>query len=110
VRATSPGLPAPLVEFQLISSLASGLVLPGVRSEQFWMIETDLGIASGELAMWFFDEDDALHGTVVFDGSLFDPATIRTLLSALESTLRVVSATPSVRVSEASAAYVHARS
>jgi pipecolate-incorporating enzyme len=110
VRAASPGLPAPLVEFQLISSLASGLVLPGVRSEQFWMIETDLGIANGELAMWFFDEDDALHGTVVFDGSLFDPATIRNLLSALESTLRVVSATPSVRVSEASAAYVHARS
>ena len=106
-RAAAPGLPPALVEFQLISSLASGLILPGVHTEQFWMIETDLGIASGELAMWFFDDDGALHGTAVFDGSLFDPGTIRTLLATLESTLRVVSATPAVRVSEA---HVQARS
>ncbi|GAA0705867.1 hypothetical protein GCM10009548_93900 [Streptomyces malaysiensis subsp. malaysiensis] len=110
MRAATPGLPEPLVQFQLISSLASDLVLPGVTSRRFWMIETDLGITNGELAMWFFDDAGTLHGTVVFDESLLAPATIEKLLAALESTLHVVSATPLARVSEAHAANVSVRS
>ncbi|WP_262706173.1 MULTISPECIES: non-ribosomal peptide synthetase [Streptomyces] len=109
MQATSSELPQPLVQFQLISSLTSDLVLPGITSGRFGMAEADLGVGNGELAIWLFDDDSALHGTVVFDGSLFDPARIQTLLSSVESTLHVVSATPSVRVSKAYAANGHAR-
>ncbi|MEV6638383.1 amino acid adenylation domain-containing protein [Actinoplanes sp. NPDC051470] len=110
MQATTPGLPPPLVQFQLISSLAADLVIPGVASERFWTVDTNLALPEGEIAIWLFDDDSALHGTVAFDGSLFDPATIRGLLAAVESALRVVSSTPSIRVSEASAAIRHARS
>ncbi|MFI6730941.1 amino acid adenylation domain-containing protein [Streptomyces atratus] len=111
MRASMPELPRPLVQFQLLSSLASELVLPGVTSSRFWMIESDrLGPMNGELGMWFFDDDGALHGTVVFDESLFESATVRNLLYALESTLQVVSATPHARVSETHAVHTHIRS
>ncbi|MFG1606397.1 amino acid adenylation domain-containing protein [Actinoplanes sp. NPDC049265] len=110
MQATTPGLPLPLVQFQLISSLAADLDLPGVTSERFWTVDTNLALPEGEIAMWLFDDGQALTGTVAYDGSLFDPATIRGLLSAVESALHVVSSTPSVRASEASAAIRHARS
>jgi pipecolate-incorporating enzyme len=110
MRATTPGLPLPLVQFQLISSLAADLDLPGVISERFWTVDTNLALPEGEIAIWLFDDDHTLHGTVAYDGSLFDPATIQGLLAAVESALHVVSSTPSVRASEASAAIRHTRS
>ncbi|AGL16472.1 non-ribosomal peptide synthetase [Actinoplanes sp. N902-109] len=111
VRAGAPELPPPLVQFQLISSLATALDLPGVAARTVELAQADLGFAGGELAIWLFDEDGAaLTGSVVFNGEIFDPGTIHHLLSAVESAVRAVAAAPSLRVSQAYAADSRARS